>query len=245
MNGRSRVDAVFFDAGETILRPHPSFVELFAATCRAEGLDVTAEQVADVRERLAPDLLDLIREAEQDGHLVGAAVMSGSEDESRAYWIYLYTRFLRELGIDDEGLAERLFATFRSVSSYKLYDDVEATLDRLRGAGYDLGLISNFERWLEQLLVELEVGRAFRTTVISGVEGVAKPDPAIFELALERAGVDASRAVYIGDSPEMDIRPATAVGMSAVLLDRAGRHGGAGGHVISSLSELPEVLEHL
>ena len=48
------------------------------------------------------------------------------------------------------------------------------------------GLISNFEEWLEEMLVELEVGHLFDVSVISGTEGLEKPDPAIFHLALER-----------------------------------------------------------
>jgi putative hydrolase of the HAD superfamily len=256
---------VFFDAGETILRPHPSFVELFAAICRSEGRDVAPQSVSEVRERLAPHLIDL---AEEEGtgktHKAPlAAGTSGSAEDSRAFWIHLYRRFLQELGIEEDELAERLYAKFSSSSSYKLYDDVLVTLDELRDDGYRLGLISNFERWLEEMLVELEVGDLFETAVISGIDGVEKPDPAIYRLALDRAGVAPERAVHVGDSLDMDVRPAGSVGMSTVLLDRAGRYDATllptasspQGQLdaaqegrtatISSLRELPRVVREL
>ena len=76
-----------------------------------------------------------------------------------------------------------------------------------------MGLISNFESWLEEMLVELEVGHHFEPAIISGIEGVEKPDPTIYEIALEKAGVAPENAVHVGDSPGMDVEPASLVGI--------------------------------
>lgn len=247
------IDMVFLDAGETILRPHPSFEELFAATARKRGYDLIADQVAGVREELAPHLIDLAADdAETSVTSSGASVSAAG---SRSFWSHLYLRFLDGLGIRDEALADELFATFSSTASYKLYDDVLPALGAVRGSGHRLGLISNFERWLEDMLVELEVGELFDVAIISGVEGLEKPGTGIYELALERAGVGAKGAVHVGDSMTYDIAPASAVGMRTVLLDRAGRYrpGGTNGHqrearpsaTIASLGELPAALERL
>ena len=89
---------------------------------------------------------------------------------------------------------------------------VVETLDELRARGLATGVISNFEAWLDDLLARLDVRDRFPIRVISGVEGVEKPDPAIFERAIERSGVGASDAVYVGDNPEFDGAPAAAVG---------------------------------
>ena len=233
---------VFLDAGETILRPYPSFAELFARICQEEGADVTSAEVSAVRERLAPHLIDLAHEAGADPPALGT---SGSATESRNFWTYLYRRFLADLGIHDDELADTLFATFTDTASYRLYDDVLDTLDALLGAGLRLGLISNFETWLQEMLVELEVGHIFEVTVISGVEGVEKPDPGIYRLALERGGVDAGRAVHVGDSESLDVAPARLAGMHTVLLDRVGRYSDPVGPAIASLRELPEVVAAL
>lgn len=45
------IDIVFFDAGETILRPHPSFADLFVTVCREQGCEVAPDDVRAVQER--------------------------------------------------------------------------------------------------------------------------------------------------------------------------------------------------
>lgn len=234
------IEIVFFDAGGTILDPHPSFAELFARVAEENGVSVAAQDVRDVQERIAPHLVELLEEAGLDH---GPTL---SLEASRAFWTFTYRRFLEELGIPSETLAAQLYERFSDPSSYRLYDDVLPTLERLRKDGYRLGLISNFDGWLETMLVEMEVGDIFEVAVISGVEGVEKPDPAIYRLALERADVQADRAVHVGDSPIMDIQPSNETGMRAVLIDRAGRYADRTDTVrIETLEELPEVVTKL
>jgi putative hydrolase of the HAD superfamily len=235
----ANIDIVFLDAGETILYPHPSFSELFARVVTDAGVSVSASDVEDVRRRLAPHLVDM---AEDSGATGGVSL---SEESSRTFWTFLYRRFLEELGHADEALVARLFEVFSSTSTYRLYDDVLPALDALSEQGYRLGLISNFERWLEEMLVELEVGHLFDVAVISGVEGVEKPDATIYRRALEKAGAVPEQAVHVGDSPGLDVAPARSVGIRTVLLDRLSRYEGHDGHRIASLKELPDLLSKL
>lgn len=234
----SEIEMVFFDAGETIIRPFPSFAELFAQVCRRHQVSVDPDDVRAVQERLAPHLIDLAEDS-------GVTQPSLDPEDSRRFWTFLYERFLRELGVSHDRLPTELFATFSASSTYKLFDDVRPAFTELESSGYRLGLISNFEGWLEQILVEQEVGETFEVTVISGVEGVEKPDPKIYELAVDRAGVEPSRCVHVGDSMALDVAPAREVGISAVLLDRVGRYPGQDCPTISSLEELPSVIENL
>lgn len=237
------LEIVFFDAGGTILDPHPSFAELFARVCRERGVAVSADDVVAVQERLAPRLVDLVEgdEAEPDRPRLRYTASQATK-ESKAFWTYLYGRFLGELGIEDEALGDALFDTFSDTASYRLYDDVIPAFETIAARGLRVGLISNFDGWLEKMLVEMQVGHVFDTSVISGVEGVEKPDPGIYRLALERARVEPDQAVHVGDSPALDVAPARAAGMHAVLLDRAGRAGGVYAPTISSLEELPPLL---
>ena len=239
-DGNKKIAIVFLDAGETILYPHPSFSELFARVVTEAGTPVSGTDIEDVRRRLAPHLVDM---AEDSGAEGGPSL---SEEASRTFWTFLYRRFLEELGHGgDEALVERLFTVFSSTSTYRLYDDVLPALGALSDGGYRLGLISNFERWLEEMLVELEVGHIFDVAVISGIEGVEKPDASIYLRALEKAGVEPAGAVHVGDSPGLDVVPARSVGMTTVLLDRLGRYEGHDGHRIASLKELPDLLSKL
>ena len=184
-------------------------------------MQLWALRVGEVQERIAPHLVELVDEA---GLEHGPTL---SMEASRRFWTFTYTRFLAELGITDTDMPMHLYETFSDPSSYRLYDDVRPAFDALEDAGYRLGLISNFDTWLQKMLVEMEVGHVFDTAVISGIEGIEKPDPAIYQLAVERAGVDPANAVHIGDSPVMDMEPARIAGLTPVLLDRAGRYPAA------------------
>jgi putative hydrolase of the HAD superfamily len=226
--------AVLFDVGETLVHPHPSFPELLSSTLRAEGLTVDP---ASIREAVHV-LSDRFEVAARDKEL-----WSTSLERSRAFWASVYGILLAELGIElDDRLAARIYETFTDLANYRAFDDVEPVLRLLQGRGLALGVVSNFEAWLERLLESLELARYFDVRVISGAEGVEKPDPAIFRLALDRMGVPASESVYVGDSPFFDIEPAMALGMGAILLDRRERHPDHPGLRIATLAELPALL---
>jgi putative hydrolase of the HAD superfamily len=229
-----RYAAVFFDAGETLVHPHPTFPDLFSTILRREGHDVDAETI---HERIHV-VYDRFREAAETNEL-----WTTSPEKSRRFWHDVYTIFLRDLGISDgDGLVDAVYREFTDLANYALFDDVPPVLERLRDAGLTLGVVSNFEAWLERLLERLGVRSFFAVRVISGVEGLEKPDPRIFQLAMERAGVEPAASVYVGDNPEFDVDPALALGMFPVLIDRRGRYPGAAVASITSLDELPALL---
>ncbi len=231
---RVRYAAVFFDAGETLVHPHPTFPDLFARVLRREGFDVAPETI---RDRIHV-VFDRFKRAAETNEL-----WTTSTEKSRRFWHDVYEIFLRELEIPTgDGLIDTVYEEFTDLANYALFDDVVPTLDRLRGAGARLGVVSNFEEWLERLLDQLGIRDYFAVRVISGIEGLEKPDPRIFELAMERAGVGPEGSVYVGDDPEFDVDPALAVGMFPVLIDRRGRFPDAPGTRIRSLAELPSVL---
>lgn len=226
--------AVFFDAGETLVHPHPTFPDLFSQVLIREGHDVQPETV---RERIHV-VSDRFAQAAETNEL-----WTTTPERSRAFWHDVYGIFFRELGISATNeLIDTVYAEFTDIANYRLFDDVLPVLRRLRGTGMRLGVISNFEEWLERLLDQLGVTAFFDVRVISGAEGMEKPDPRIFELAMSRAGVDAAVSVHVGDDPRMDVEPAAALGMLPVLIDRRERYPDAAGTRITSMEELPGVL---
>jgi putative hydrolase of the HAD superfamily len=231
------VDAVFFDAGETLLYPHPSFAELFSEVLREHGHRIDPARVQEVVSASSRSLNEFLTSDE-------ARLWSTSPERSRAMWDRLYRSFLAEVGIDadHDTLADALYRRFRDVATYRLHPDALPVLRRLRETDLTIGLISNFEDWLEQLLEVLEVQAFFDVTVISGVEGVEKPDAEIFRIALARAGAAPEHSVYVGDNPVFASAAARAVGMIPVLIDRAGRHPDADAIRITSLEDLPQAI---
>lgn len=230
-----RFDAVFFDAGETLVHPHPTFPDLFARILVREGYDVDAETIRDRIHVVSDRFAKAARENE---------LWTTTPERSRRFWHDVYSIFFEHLGIrNPNGLIDVVYAEFTDIANYALFDDVVPVLDRLHAAGLALGVVSNFEEWLERLLEALGVRPYFDVRVISGVEGLEKPDPAIFRLAMDRAGVSPDRSVYVGDSPELDVEPALDLGMHAILIDRRDRHPDVSSARIRSLDELPSALE--
>jgi putative hydrolase of the HAD superfamily len=225
---------VFFDVGGTLLEPQPSFADRFVAVLAANGVDV---DVATVR-----DALDALPGRFEDAARAGD-LWTTSPDRSRRFWGSVYDGVLERVGVPTgDGLNDALYTTFTDLDTYRLYDDVPDALEAVRGAGFRLGIVSNFEAWLPDLLEHLGVASLFDVRVISGVEGIEKPDPAIFRLALRRASASPADATYVGDVPAFDIVAPEALGMPAVLLDRRGRYPDHVGPRIEDLRRLPDVL---
>lgn len=216
------------------MHPHPTFPDLFARVLQREGFEVAPETIRD----RVHVVFDRFKQAADTNEL-----WTTSREKSRRFWHDVYAIFLRELDVPGgNGLIDRVYEEFTDLANYALFDDVVPVLERLHDEGLRLGVVSNFEEWLEQLLERLGVRDHFDVRVISGVEGLEKPDPRIFELAMERASVAPADSVYVGDNPEFDVDPALAVGMFPVLLDRRGRFPDAPGARITSMDQLPSVL---
>src|SRR4029450_2490646 len=118
----------------------------------------------------------------------------------REFWMGFYQEILATLGHADDRilLAEALFASFSDPAGYQLFEDVRPALEELAGRGVTLGVVSNFEPWLADILALQGIDHLFATVAISGVLGVAKPDPGIFQAALAEAGADPAAAVPVG-----------------------------------------------
>ena len=99
----------------------------------------------------------------------------------------------------------------------ELYPDTIKCLQAL-GGKYHLGIIANQIPGAEKRLEEKGIRRYFDLVVSSAEEGVAKPDPGIFRIALTRAGCAPEQAVMIGDRIDNDIVPAKKMGMKTVWI---------------------------
>jgi putative hydrolase of the HAD superfamily len=230
-----RYRAVFFDAGETIVHPAPSFPELFASVVSREGHTREPTDIVNA----SRVVLHRFSEAARDNDL-----WTTSPERSRRFWTGVYDGMLAELELPGgDGLRDTLYEEFTDIGNYVLFDDVKPLLDSLALTDLTLGIVSNFEAWLEDLLGALGVRDSFPVRVVSGLVGIEKPDPRIYELALQRAGVAAADAVFVGDNPEFDVVPPRSLGMFTVLVDRRGRHEDHDGARIAGMAELLALLE--
>jgi putative hydrolase of the HAD superfamily len=206
------LDCVLLDAGDTLLAPAPSFQGRFLAVAADAGVPLE-EAAVDAA------IAEAMRAAEWPSDWTDPATQRG-------FWVGFYRQVLADLGHQDDGMrvAEALFAAFSDPAGYRLFDDVRPALDALAGRGVTLGVVSNFEPWLEDVLALQGIDRLFATVAISGKLGVAKPDPEIFQVALKEAGAEPEATVHVGDQPVNDVAAARAVGITPVLIDRFARH---------------------
>lgn len=97
----------------------------------------------------------------------------------------------------------------------RLYPQAEECLRRLKQR-YRVGVIANQSPGTEKRLQSYGVGEYIDLVISSAEEGVAKPDPAIYRLALDRAGCSPQEAVMVGDRLDNDILPAKELGMKTI-----------------------------
>jgi len=122
----------------------------------------------------------------------------------------------RELG--REVSAVQLMRSIR----FRAFPDARPALGELRGMGLRLVCVSNWDFSLPEVLQRVGLAGALDGVVTSAAVGARKPEPRIFDAALELAGCPADEALHVGDTPEEDLEGARAAGVRALLIDREG-----------------------
>lgn len=122
-------------------------------------------------------------------------------------------------------------------------------LQGLSQAGYRMGVVSNFYGNVATLCREFGYNSVFQVIIDSAVEGVRKPDPKIYALALERLQTSAANTLMVGDNFDRDILPARSLGMKTAWLignqKRQAPDASKVDMVLKSLDELPERLKKM
>jgi putative hydrolase of the HAD superfamily len=158
------------------------------------------------------------------------ARMAGASTETQASATRYLSFLLEGLGVSDARTVERVAEwrrTYNPPAGVWSARDPQAleALALVRRSGARAAAISNSNGSALSMLTAVGLGPYLEFVVDSGEVGVEKPNPRIFELALDRAGVAASDAAYIGDFYSIDVRGAGAAGLKPVLLDPGGFWG--------------------
>jgi len=233
-----RVEAVFFDAGNTILYPDPPVGQVYADALREAGVRVSAVEVAG---RFRETFGRLSRERSRAALRCGGPATAGKQWWRRIVWDCFEPYGPLE-GFEE--LFEGLWDYFAGADAWRVYPDVLPTFEALRARGLRLGLISNWDVRLDAILKGLGLDEWLDHVVISHQVGVEKPHPAIFRRALALCGLKPGQALHVGDSYAEDVVGARAIGMRAVWLCRDGEAGNQADvdmPVIRSLDELPRL----
>ncbi|TVR47810.1 MAG: HAD family hydrolase [Puniceicoccaceae bacterium] len=225
------VRLVTFDAGGTLLLPHPSVGAVYAETLLGHGLQ------AD------PDTLDLafrdaFRQTSKDFSL------ADGEERERRFWRGVVERSLAGAGVAPDLLHtvfEELWESFSRGDRWRLMPGACETVSALAARGFRLAVFSNWDSRLRRVLEETGLAGLFDAVFISSEMGHEKPDTKAFRMVEAATRCQPEEIVHIGDSPLQDIEGAGRAGWHAVHLD-ADAPADRPPHVIRSLAELPGLL---
>ena len=234
------VSAILLDAGGVLVFPQPGLLlpPLFAAGVFP---DVAALERAHYRAMVVQDL-------------------AATPPEAGTWWRDYLTGYVAACGVPPERcgeVARQIAEVTRGHAWSHVGTGATSGLQALAALGHPMGVVSNSDGTVEAELRQLGVcyapdglyppdtGVRVGVVIDSAVVGLAKPDPAIFGIALDAIGVPASKTVlYVGDSLRYDVAGAVAAGLQPVHLDPHGFCPLPSGHPhVRSLAELARILE--
>ena len=218
---RTEVRLVTFDVGGTLVHPHPSVGAIYSEVLSRRGFPADAAATERAFEAAWDEAARRVPPSRER--------YGWSPEGERGYWRRLLSATVRRLGGSEPpaGAAEELFERFGHRETWRVYPDVEGTLSALASRGILLAVLSNWDSRLPALLRELGIRHYFGPILVSALEGYEKPDPRIFRLAAERAGVTPGQMLHAGDRDLEDLEGARRSGCLAVKIERNG-NGGVG-----------------
>ncbi len=223
------VSAVLFDAGDTLIAYRRPLRVLLQDFFIEHDEIVRRDALADTLGALEPRYRTLVEQTR-------------TVDAEQRMWIEMARDLLDIVLPRRRDLYPELARWFTEGWKHlKVFRDVRPTLRKLAARGYKLAVVSNWEPSLSVTLARLGLSQYFQTIVTSAVEGIWKPDPRLFQIALDRLEVAATATVSVGDQVDRDVDPARAAGIHGVLLDRFADHP----DFTPRVTELTDLLEWL
>ena len=239
MNDTSQpLRAVFLDIGDTVMRPNPSWEDVYAIAFKEFGVEV---EMADLHSAL--------RRAYHHGGWGMEGGFDPTEETSFQRTVQIDAAAIADLRLEPmpEAFYRRLAELFMVTSHWHIFPDACPTLTALQERGLKVGAVSNWVWNLPELLHTLDLVKHFDFIAASARIGFEKPHRRIFEWALEQAEAEPSQVIHVGDHVDADVLGARGVGIEGVLIDRLQRYAADdvpdGTPVIGSLEELLPIVD--
>ena len=173
---------------------------------------------------------------------IDQSVRTGRWNDSQRTWIYM------DMVFENAGLTlnDATAAASQEVRAYhaehNLWEyvppDVMPALERLSALGLKLVVVSNANGVLHKVFDRLGLTRFFDCVCDSCVEGVEKPDPRFFQIALQRSGAKAETTMHVGDLYYVDVVGARNTGLRQMLIDPDDLYGDYDVERVRTLDEL-------
>jgi HAD superfamily hydrolase (TIGR01549 family) len=177
---------------------------------------------------------------------IDEGIRDGRSTDAQRAWLYMEL-VLRNAGVD---LSEKVMAAVEELRAYHaahnlwehVPDDVGPALERLSGLGLKLVVVSNANGVLHDMFDRVGLTRYFHCICDSCVEGVEKPDPRFFQIAMERSGAVAETTIHVGDLYFVDVIGARRAGVGQMLIDPFDLYGAYDVQRVRTLDELADSL---
>jgi putative hydrolase of the HAD superfamily len=215
----SKIRAITFDVGSTLIDSRPSVGHIYADLAAKHGYPDISPSLLTQRFRQAFSACTTPLHSPAEWSVIVDQTFLGLVDPppSKTFFPALYQRF-------------------REPSSWIVHTDVIATLVHLQTRNLQLAILSNWDNRLRPLLAALHLAPFFQHIIVSSEFGVAKPNASIFHHAAKLLNLHPASILHVGDSPTTDFAGARNAGFQALLLDRNQPHSPP--TRIRSLSEL-------
>jgi len=216
----SAINFIFFDVGNTLLFANRERIHAPLTAC---GFTPDPEHLRDLERRTKSQFDSLMTK-------------DGSHDHS--FWWLFYSQLLAEIGLHDDAVRDQLVTNIRDSANWDIVPP--GTREHLQkiGTRYPLGIISNADGRIEDVLRRSNIADCFRTITDSGLIGYEKPHPEIFRQALKSLHAAPEESLFVGDVYSVDYLGATRVGMQAMLMDISGAYRDKPLPRVESLEEL-------
>ena len=223
------IETVFLDAGGVLV--YPNWYRVSDTLCR-HGVQVPAA-VLRAAEPHAKKRIDC------------GETIQATNDQQRG-WTY-FNLVLERAGVELDGRTDAALAELHEYHrQHNLWetvgDEVRPALTVLRSSGCRLVVVSNANGTLHKAFTRLGIHGAFDAVFDSCDEGVEKPDPRFFTLALTRTGSDPASTVHVGDLYHVDVVGARSAGLRAILVDEADLYRDCDCPRVRSIAGLPAVI---
>jgi len=213
---RAVIRCVAVDAVGTLIEANPPVVDAYAEAGRRHGSGLDRDEVS----RRLSRAFATCSERDREG---GASGLVTSEELEWTRWRWIVGEVFQELGSVGavDRCFEELFEHFGQASSWRCYDDVEATVSRIEQLGLGMVIASNFDRRLHTVCAGWPVLRSVLAVVVSSEVGCRKPGRGFFEALVSACGCRAEEVLMVGDDAVNDVEGAVSSGLQAVHVDRS------------------------
>ena len=203
-------EAVFFDVGHTIIFPSPSIGETYAAVADDYGISVDPE-AANKR-----FLHAWKARKTREGLFYGC-----THEDALMFWEKIVGDVLREHRDGERytpAVTRDLYERFSRGGQWRVDPAFRPLAERLRRRGVKIAFVSNWDLRLRRVLSELELIDCADALAISAEVAAEKPDPRLFQYALDQIGVTPEATLHVGDTWDEDVEGARSLGMMTAWL---------------------------